>query len=175
LGKIEDTNIVVRANAVGMLAWLAEPKADSVLREHYWREADPEIRQNIVMSIDAFCPDLDTAVSFLKQAAVKDTLTAIAEEIRTSLEVMAGARQQLDSLKRVKNPSSEDFQKQYDRIYESAGSEGDYDVLLISSTIADEPRLKTLRERVLQRNSDECFYDYHKINKIIVRNRLLYR
>ena len=52
------------------------------------------------------------------------------------------------------------------------GLEGSYEVLGASSTAQDERKLKALRERILQRNSDEAFYDHQKVNEIIVWNRL---
>ena len=36
-----------------------------------------------------------------------------------------------------------------------------------------EPQLKALRERILQRDSDEAFYDYQKVNEVIMRNRMI--
>ena len=42
-----------------------------------------------------------------------------------------------------------------------------------TGTVQDEPQLKALRERILQRDSDEAFYDYQKVNSIIMRNRLM--
>ena len=44
--------------------------------------------------------------------------------------------------------------------------------LAASSAAEDEPKLKTLRERILQRNSDEAFIDYQRVNDAIIRNRL---
>jgi hypothetical protein len=45
-------------------------------------------------------------------------------------------------------------------------------VLGNASTAADAPKLKALRERILQRDSDEAFYDFNKVNMIMFWNRL---
>ncbi len=49
----------------------------------------------------------------------------------------------------------------------------DIDILRNTSTIKDESRLKRLRERILQRGSDEAFSDHQMVNRIISMNRLL--
>jgi len=74
-----------------------------------------------------------------------------------------------------KKVSKSEFDREYSRLYKSAGHEGDYDVLATSSSLEDEPRLKKLRECILLRDSDESFYDYKKVNNIIVFNRFAAR
>jgi hypothetical protein len=65
------------------------------------------------------------------------------------------------------------FQHEYGRFFKSAGKKGDYKALASASTVEDEPKLKALRERILQRDSDEANYDYQKVNEIILMNRMV--
>ena len=64
------------------------------------------------------------------------------------------------------------FASAYKQIYDSMGKTGDYQLLAAASTRADEEKLKKLKQAILQRNTDECFYDYQKINDVIMLNRL---
>ncbi len=65
------------------------------------------------------------------------------------------------------------FNQEYDKLYKGNGHGGDYEVLKTNSLPEDETKLKVLREVILQRNSDEAFYDYEAVNGIIVMNRLI--
>lgn len=46
-------------------------------------------------------------------------------------------------------------------------------LLGIASVASDEAKLKALRRRILQRNSDEAFHDYQRVNEAILRNRMV--
>jgi hypothetical protein len=71
-----------------------------------------------------------------------------------------------------KQSSAPSFQSEYIQLFKSAGKKGNYEALGVYSTAQDELKLKALRERILQRDSDEAFYDYQKVNGIIMRDRL---
>jgi hypothetical protein len=77
----------------------------------------------------------------------------------------------IDSFINEKRISAQDFQIEYDKLYESYGKEGDMQALERASTIEDEEKLKKLRERILQRDSDEALNDYALVNRIIMLNR----
>jgi hypothetical protein len=42
----------------------------------------------------------------------------------------------------------------------------------MSSSLTDEAKLNTLREQILQRDSEEAFFDYQKVSEIMIYNRL---
>lgn len=79
----------------------------------------------------------------------------------------------MSAFAKTKKPSAASFKLEYAAIFKAAGVKGDYEKLGACSTVQDEPRLKALRERILQRNSDEAFYDYQKVNEIIMLNRMI--
>jgi hypothetical protein len=60
---------------------------------------------------------------------------------------------------------------QDDLLFKSLGKQGDYEALAAASTLADEPALQKLRERILQRDSDEACHDYKKVSEILWQNR----
>ena len=105
----------------------------------------------------------------VKSKAGDDESKAFAKE---SLELLETMSDNMDKLVEQKNVSPEQFDQAYSEIWESYGKAGDYDLLFTSSSFEDEPRLKELRRRILQRNSDEAFYDYKKVNDVIYMNRI---
>ena len=58
-------------------------------------------------------------------------------------------------------------------LYKSYGRAGRLEDLARTSAALDEPDLQRLRARVLDRQSEECFADYMRINRIIAFNRMI--
>jgi hypothetical protein len=88
-------------------------------------------------------------------------------------------QQAVAEAKKSRKEDRAEFERAYKALYRSCGLDTDfktlptYEALKIYSCPEDEPRLKKLRERILCRNSDECFYDYQRVNNIIMFNRLI--
>jgi HEAT repeat protein len=174
LDKIDDKDRNVRMNAIAILGlWLQAPEADKLLRERYAKEEDPRVRAMILLAVGETLEDPTVLNKWYAQV--------IAEEKDERL--LALARQMTDRFSKVMEqirktsaeplkPSAEIFLREYKQLFQSAGKQGDYQSLAASSSVSNELQLKALRERILQRGSDEAFYDYKKINKIILINRL---
>lgn len=173
LSKINSEDLNVRTHTVNLLGqWLMAPEAAVPLRKRFWEEKDQTLQIAILGAIESTDPDFESWKTFFDRvnresqnpAAVKfagETLASI-DRIRTSVNEFI----------RKKSISKTDFDREYAKLFKSAGHEGDYDVLNRASSIEDETNLKRLREHILIRNSDESFYDYKKINNIIAFNRL---
>jgi HEAT repeat protein len=174
LAKIDDKDRNVRANAINVLGtWLIPPEAAKPLQEHFWAETDPDTRGVILSSLEATVADFARIKTAFEQVAAKEKDPKLIKYAEETLGNIEGMKSQTASLKQKKQVSAEAFQREYAQLFRSAGRKGDYDALLYCSTVEDEPKLKSLRERILQRDSDEAFYDYQKINGVIVRNRML--
>jgi len=166
----EDQNVRM-ATIVILGQWLNAKEAVLPLQEQYWKEKDSMVRANILASLESANPDMDDIVSFSKKVTEKekdpDVLQFARETVASADDMNDGAK---DYLKQKKQ-NAEEFKATYSEIKNSLGTKGDYDKLKTTSTISDESSLKKLRETILNRNSDECFYDYRKINRVILMNR----
>lgn len=174
LTKVNDPDRNVRVNVINLLGkWLLAVEAESALRNRFWQENEPAMRGLILSSLEYVTVDLDANNRFSTEVLARekdpDVRKYAKETIDCSKEIIA----KLIVFKKGKRISSGKFDKAYDEIYQSVGKRGDYRLLSKASNLDDELRLKTLRERILQRNSDESFYDYDKVNHIIMYNRWL--
>lgn len=174
LGKIEDPDRNVRMHSIHVLGlWLMPLEAAQPLRDHYWKEPDPELRSLVLSSLERVSPDLGTLLAFFEEVVRKEKDPAPLKFARETIDGLERMKKALDVFAAAKRTAPGDFAAQYDGLYMSAGKTGDYGVLSATSSLDDEPKLKKLRERILQRNSDESFEDYQKVNRIILMNRLL--
>jgi hypothetical protein len=173
LKKINDKDRNIRANTINVLGqWLIPPAVAKPLQEQFWVEKDEELRGMVLSSLERTIIDLTQLKTVFEQIVAKekdDRLVAFARETLVNMDKMKAA---IASFSEKKKISEVDFQREYEQLFKSEGKEGNYEVLAVSSSYKDEPKLKTLRERILQRDSDEAFYDYQKVNDIIMRNRL---
>jgi hypothetical protein len=176
LQKINDKDRNVRANAINVLGmWLIAPEAAKPLQEQFWKETDMKLRGLILSSLLRTIADPAQIQSFFKELAAKEKDEKVVKLARTIIEGVDGVKAKIAVAAKAKQVSTDSFQREYARLFKSAGKDGDYKVLFSTSTLADEPRLKALRERILQRDSDEAFYDYQNVNEIIMRNRMIGR
>lgn len=174
LKKMSDKDRNVRANAMNVLGqWLICPESAKAFREQFWKETDVELRGLILSSLEKVTPDLDSIKKFFEEVASKEKEEALVQFSKETLDNLKTMKEQINSFKTEKAFSQEQFKKEYDELYQSAGKEGDYKILSTASSFQDELKLKKLRERILQRDSDESFYDYQKVNEIIMFNRFL--
>ncbi len=173
LGKINDPDRNIRANAIYVLGqWLISVEAAQPMFEHYWTEKDSEICGIILSSLEIIAPDFSVMTRYFKEVVGKEKNEELLKLAQKTLDNMDNMKADVEKFMKKKKVSGEAFKKEYEDIFKSAGKEGEYEVLADSSSLKNEPELKTLRERILQRNSDEAFYDYKKINIIIIENRL---
>ncbi len=173
--KINDPDRNVRVNAINVVgAWLLAKESAQPLRERFWKEKAPEMRLLILSALERVTDDPRKVKEFSKKILEKEKEESVRKYARETIDHFDNKlKEDLEAFRRKKRISPAVFAGQYDRIYKSAGKQGFYEIISAASSWEDEPKLKKLRERVLQRNSDECFYDYEKINDIIMFNRLM--
>jgi hypothetical protein len=162
----------VRANTINVLGqWLIPPEASSYIEKQYWKEEDKVLRGFQLSSLERTIFDLAQMRTTFERIAAKEQDSDLKKFASETIEMIDQAK--FTAGAENKRISSESFQEQYTELFNSAGKKGDYEILSNSSSIDDEPKLKALRERILQRDSDEAFYDFQEINTIIRLNRLL--
>jgi len=174
--KINDPDRNVRVNAINVVgAWLLAKESAQPLRERFCKEKAPEMRLLILSALERVTDDPRKIKEFSKKILEKEKEESVRKYARETIDHFDNKlKEDLEAFRRKKRISPAVFAGQYDRIYKSAGKQGFYEIISAASSWEDEPKLKKLRERVLQRNSDECFYDYEKINDIIMFNRLMH-
>ncbi|NLF07519.1 MAG: hypothetical protein GX594_06000 [Pirellulaceae bacterium] len=176
LQKVGDKNRNIRANAVNILGTgLIAPEAVKPLQDQFWKETDTELRSVTMDSLLRIIADLAQVRSFCEEVVAKEKEENLVKPARKAIESMDRVKAAIASAAKAKRVSKDSFQQEYARLFKSAGKKGDYKALAAASTIDDEPKLKALRQRILQRDSDEAFYDYQKVNEIILMNRMIGR
>ena len=133
----------------------------------------PELRSLILSSLPNIVVNQAELKSFCEKVAAKEKDQSLATLARRIADATGKTRASVDSAIKGKHASKDVFQQEYDKLFKSLGKKGSYETLGKSSTANDEPVLKALRERILQRDSDEAFYDYRKVNEIILQNRMI--
>ena len=164
----------VRFNAVRMLRWLLPPEAADPLQVRFWNEEDAEIRGVILATVEGALSDMSALRLFSQEVLTKEKDEKVRKFAQETVASLTGAEDRIQPFRAAKRDDRGTFQRCYTELYRSAGKEGSIAALADVSVLADEPQLKKLRERVLQRDSDEAFYDYEKITTIILDNRHVY-
>ena len=153
--------------------WLIPTESLEPLKNQFWKEDVPEIRRLILSSIETVDSNLQDVRNFFEEVMHKgqeENVVRFAEETVNNFGKLTSI---IETFKSQKIQDRAVFEAEYSEILHSFGKEGDYRLLGAGSVKGDEQKLKRLRERILQRNSDECFYDYQKVNRIIILNRLI--
>lgn len=174
LKKMADKDRNIRENAIHMLGqWLIPLESESakVFREQFWKETDVELRRLFLRYLDNVTLDDDALENFLKEVVSKEKEEVLVWSAKATLDYLSRKKERNDQFEDEKRISPKRFKKEYDKFYKSAGRKGDYKILFLTSSFEDEPELKRLRERILQRDSDESLYDYFKVTAVILSNR----
>ena len=174
LNKINDPDKNVRFNSMNMLGpILLATEATEPFIKRYWIEEDTEIRMLILSSLERIIPDLAKMKSFFEEVATKEDAEEPKKYAQETVDNLELYQQRVNSFRAKKKNDNQCFEKEYALLYKSAGKQGNIKTLGIYSTPEDEAKLKELRQQILTRNSDECFYDCEEVNKIIMWNRLI--
>ena len=174
LEKIGDKDQNTRTNSIMVLGkWLVPAESLEPLKNQFWKEHDPEIRRLILSSIETVNSNLQDVQNFFEEVMHKDQEVNVVRFAEETVSNFDKVKNIIETYKSQKIQDRAAFASEYNKILRSFGKEGDYHVLGAGSIKEDEQRLKRLKEIILQRNSDECFYDYQKVNRIIILNRLI--
>jgi hypothetical protein len=171
LAKIDDKDRNVRANAINLLGqWQIAQEAAKAIEMQFWKEDDKELRELELSSLEKTIPDLPRLKSIFERVINENKDTGLVQFARETVDMIN--KSTFTAPLKTKQVSATSFLREYAQLFKSAGKKGDYQTLANSSSMNDEPKLKALRERILQRDSDEAFYDYRKVSEIIMLNRL---
>jgi hypothetical protein len=174
LEKIVDKDQNIRTNAIMALGqWLIPTESLKPLKNQFWQESSPQVRGLILSSLEKINPNLSDIHSFSQEVIKKETDENVKRFAQETIDNSEKIKNHVEDFKTKKKEDSVVFNAEYNKIINSFGKKGDYDKLSVASSKGDEVKLKKLRETILQRNSDECFYDYQKVNHIIILNRLM--
>ncbi len=174
IGKLKDEDRNIRYNAAMVLGeWLAAPEASESFRIMFSAEKDADVRMSFLAGVEYTSTDIGEMKAFFKKVVSESKETGEVKYARESIRRLAAVELSLKMLKSMKKPDAEAFRKTYSGLWKSFGRTGNWRVLLNCSTLDAETELKKLRERILLRDSDEAFYDYRRVNEIIILNRLM--
>lgn len=174
LERINHKDRNVRLNVINVLGrWLVPPESAVPLQNYFWEEKDGELRQMILGSLERTIDDPVQIETVFEGIVAKEEDKALVGFARETLGNLEQIKSTVVSFAEKKQHSPEAFQREYAQLFKTAGKKGNYEIIATSSGLDDEPKLKALRERILQRDSDESFYDYERVNNVIVLNRMI--
>ncbi len=172
--RLGDKNRNVRVNAVTLLGrWLRDAESAPALRRRLAEETEPELRRMLLAALEATVTDPADLKAFIQSVAATEKdkkARTFAREMAAELDGMAAATAEARG-KRKPDPAI--FDREYVALWRSCGAQGDLKALKKAGTPADAPRLRLLRERILQRNTSEAFPAYEGVNDILSWYRLL--
>lgn len=153
--------------------WLVYTESARALEKAFSKEPDPVIRRAIVGALERVASDRAALEEFMSKVAKKDP----AEEVRVFVDEYLERTKQIKSgifaAGSSKSIDRDAFQREFEGLYKTAGTVGDYDALRKASGVLDEYDLLLLRRKILLREDDSALDDYQKINEIIITNRLI--
>ena len=175
--KLNDLDALVRTNALGAIRFLMPESKDmtKALLKRMKVEKDPDIRYQLVETIEwnmlaqGKKGQQELCKTFRKLLESEDKNSRAAKFMR---ETIASKSVTPEGMREKFKPDSAKFDAAYKKIFESgvhlsSDREAANDILYCAMS-KDVPRLKELRRRALYRQSDECFYDYSKLTRIII-------
>ncbi|MFZ1518868.1 MAG: toxin-antitoxin system YwqK family antitoxin [Ignavibacteriaceae bacterium] len=173
ISNLNNPNDNIRQSSVLLLGnWLIADTAIDPLKELYIKERNISIKLSILSALERLAADFNDLEKYfgdLVGTEQEESLKKYAQEV---IDLIPEYKRAYSDFKEKQEINPNAFNEEYDLLFNSFGKEGDFENLGSYSTIGKEQELIKLREKVLLRNSDECFYDFEKINKIIYYNRI---
>ena len=174
--KLNDSDALVRTNALGAIRFLMPESTDmtKALLKRMEVEKDPVIRYQLVETIEwnmiaqGKKGQQELRENFSRFLESEDKDSSAAKFMR---ETLASESDPPEGMREKSKPDSGRFEAAYKTIMDSgvhlSSSREAANDILYCATRKDVPKLKELRRRALYRQSDECFYDYRKLTRII--------
>lgn len=176
LSKLNAEDRNTKINCILLLsAWLISKESIQSLQELSLKQTDDLlILQAIMYNLSKLIIDPIELTNFYKRVLKRESKADLKIIISKVLNNLSITYIELKKFKDLKKVDKEIFQREYQILYDSYGKEGDLEILSESSDYKDEESLRKLKQKFLYRMSDESFYDYEDINKIILYNRFLF-
>ena len=174
--KLNDSDEQVRANALGAIRFLMPDSAEltKALMKRLEAEKDPDIRYQLVETLEWNLlgqgekgrHELKETFRKLLKSEAKDSTAA-----KFMKETVASKADVPEDMRAKFKADADKFNAAYKTILDSGvhfsrNREASQDIVYCA-TQSDIPKLKELRRRALYRQSDECFYDYRALTRVI--------
>ncbi|PKO19913.1 hypothetical protein CVU37_00110 [candidate division BRC1 bacterium HGW-BRC1-1] len=173
LKQLDDEDVNARRNAIALLGtWLLAPEAAEAFRRRYHEEKVALLRGLLLSGLEKVSADFDQTQVFFLEATRGEQDEAVLKFAKETLASLPKLRQMAEERGRRETANHGAWEREYAKLWESYGKEGDFSILDQQSRVSDEARLKALRGRMLARQSDEAFLDVEKINQTIFWNRM---
>ncbi len=165
--KLNDSDALVRTNALGAIRFLMPESKDmtKALLKRLEVEKDASIRYQLVETIEWNM----IAQGKKGQQELRETFSSLLESEDKNSRAAKFMRETVASKSAMPAGMREKFKpdaNKFNAAHLGYGREATSDILYCA-TRKDVPKLKELRRRALYRQSDECFYDYNKLTRII--------
>ena len=174
--KLNDSDEKVRVNALGAIRFLMPDSAEltKALMKRLGTEKDSDIRYQLVETLEWNLigqgekgrQELKETFGKLLKFEAKDSAAAkfMKETVESKADVPEDERAKFKA-------DADKFNAAYKTILDSGvhfsrNREASQDIVYCA-TQSDIPKLKELRRRALYRQSDECFYDYRALTRVI--------
>ena len=174
--KLNDSDEKVRVNALGAIRFLMPDSAEltKALMKRLGTEKDSDIRYQLVETLEWNLigqgekgrQELKETFGKLLKSEAKDSAAAkfMKETVESKADVPEDERAKFKA-------DADKFNAAYKTILDSGvhfsrNREASQDIVYCA-TQSDIPKLKELRRRALYRQSDECFYDYRALTRVI--------
>lgn len=172
LSYCKNGNKNVRMNSVIMLGdWLLEEEAIDLFTEYYYEEDDLYIRYKLVGGLYNLVLDLDERDKLFDKMLLFEENEDIKEFLQGAMDYRDSYIESVNKTYKIQQEQNLNFQEIYNELFDSYGKEGDLKELEKASSYKNENDLLALRVQIMERQSDEAFYDYIKVNSIITMNR----
>lgn len=174
--KLNDSDEQVRVNALGAIRFLMPDSAEltKALMKRLETEKDPDIRYQLVETLEWNLlgqgekgrQELEETFRKLLKSEAKDSAAA-----KFMKETVASKADVPEDMRAKFKADADKFNAAYKTILDSGvhfsrNREASQDIVYCA-TQSDIPKLKELRRRALYRQSDECFYDYRALTRVI--------
>lgn len=174
--KLNDSDEQVRVNALGAIRFLMPDSAEltKALMKRLETEKDPDIRYQLVETLEWNLlgqgekgrQELKETFGKLLKSEAKDSAAA-----KFMKETVASKADVPEDMRAKFKADADKFNAAYKTILDSGvhfsrNREASQDIVYCA-TQSDIPKLRELRRRALYRQSDECFYDYRALTRVI--------
>jgi hypothetical protein len=174
LSRMADPDRQVRMNAIQVLGlWLLASEAAPRITAAYGNEEDVEVREVMLNAMQLAVTDLAAVRRFFREVEKAERDERLVAFARQTLGAIGALAAEAEQFARQPPQAPRPFQDVWDELYRSAGRKGDYPALSAASRPEHEGRLKALRQRILHRHSEEALADYQRVNRIILRTRMV--
>jgi hypothetical protein len=171
--QLKSNDKIIIINSLDSLFWILSDNSSSEIEKLYLSCNDIEIKKRILPVLEYLETDLEQLKSFFSNLYNDEQDENLKKYTKETLDNIESVKEYIINEKSKKIIDKSLFNIEYNIIFNSYGTKGNYERLSNLSSFDDESKLYELKEKILFRNSDECFEDYKKVIRIIYLNRMI--